>query len=84
MLTVRRFPLNTKSGGFKGHSGLMRLEVRSWRTSVFAAIRKCPRHDETQQRECSPQHWEARGDDLPIRCLNCGWAAEFLGEAPAA
>ena len=45
---------------------------------------KCPRHDETQQREYSPQQWEARGEDLPILCLSCGWAVEFLGEAPAA
>ena len=45
---------------------------------------KCPLRDETQQREYSPQQWEARGEDLPIRCLSCGWAVEFLGEAPAA
>ena len=45
---------------------------------------KCPRHAETQQREWSPQQWEARGEDLPILCLSCGWAVEFLGEAPAA
>ena len=42
------------------------------------------RYDETQQHEYSPQQWEARGEDLPIRCLSCGWALEFLGEAPAA
>ena len=59
--------------------------VRSWRTSsTSAAIRNVHGHDETQQREYSPQQWEARGEDLPIRCLSCGWAVEFLGEAPAA
>ena len=45
---------------------------------------KCPRRDETQQREYSPQQWESCGGELPIRCLSCGWAVEFLGEAPAA
>ena len=40
---------------------------------------KCPRHDEKQEREYSPQQWETRGEDLPIRCLSCGWALDFLG-----